>query len=154
MRAKGWKSPGRAFLYSFLGTAIPVGVGGGAALGQNDLSAGAIVAIGGAVVGPSLGHFYAQRNGRAIRGIVVRGAAAGIMAATLSSSDDSGDAGLAVLFAGATAMGILFFVTDLTGAAHSARVHNVELEERVGVCVSPLVRRIGGAAGIGLRVAY
>src|SRR5882672_10381867 len=57
-------SPGRAFLYSFFGTAIPVGVGGATALGNNELSAGSLVAIGGAVVGPSLGHFYAQRYGR------------------------------------------------------------------------------------------
>ena len=154
MGAEGWKSPSRAFLYSFLGTAIPVGVGGATALGNNELSAGALVAIGGAVLGPSLGHFYAQRKGRAIRGIVARGAAAGIMAATLSSSDEGGNEGLAALFVGASLVGVTFFVADIAGAAHSARAHNQKLAGRARICVSPLVRPIAGAPGIGLRVAY
>jgi hypothetical protein len=152
--AAGWKSPGRAFLYSFLGTAIPVGVGGATALGQNELSAGALVAIGGAVIGPSLGHFYAQRNGRAIRGIVVRGAAAGIMAATISSSDDEDNAGLAGLFVGAALVGVTFLVVDIAGAARSARVHNQKLAGGAGVCVFPMARAVAGAPGIGVRVVY
>jgi len=153
--AEGWKSPSRAFLYSFLGTAIPVGAGGGAALGQNELSPGALVAIGGAVIGPSLGHFYAQRNGRAIRGIVVRGAAAGVIAAAVNTSTDSGDdEGMAALFLAASVVGVTFLIADIAGASRSARVHNQELAGRTGVCVSPMACPVAGAPGIGLHVVY
>ena len=151
----GMKSPGRAFLYSFFGTAVPVGIGGGTALGKNELSAGALVAIGGGVVGPSLGHFYAQRYGRAIRGIVVRGAAAGIAAgvAVSSSSSSEPDESGAVLFVGSALLGIVFLVADIAGAPQSARVHNEKVAgARVGV--APFAGPIAGAPGVGLRLAF
>jgi hypothetical protein len=157
MGGEGLKSPSRAFLYSFLGTAMPVGIGGASALGNNELSAGALVAIGGAVIGPSLGHFYAQRRGRAIRGILIRGAAAGIMAATFPSSNDGdkvGNEGLSAPFIGASIVGVWFFVADIAGAAHSARAHNQKLAARPPIRVSSLVRPIAGAPGIAVRVAY
>ena len=152
----GMKSPGRAFLYSFFGTAIPVGIGGGTALGKNELSAGALVAIGGGVVGPSLGHFYAQRYGRAIRGIVVRGAAAGIAAgvavSSSSSSSEPNESG-AVLFVGSALLGIVFLVADIAGAPHSARVHN-EKVAGARVSAAPFAGPIAGAPGVGLRLAF
>jgi len=84
----------------------------------------------------------------------VRGAAAGIMAATVSSSDEGPDKGLAALFVGASLVGVTFFVADIAGAAHSARVHNQKLPGRARMCVSPLVSPVSGAPGIGLRVTY
>ena len=141
-------SPGRAFLYSFFGTAIPVGVGGATALGNNELSAGSLVAIGGAVVGPSLGHFYAQRYGRAIRGIVIRGVATAIVAGTLTT--DTRSDGLAALSAGALLVGITSFVVDIAGAPHSARVHNETVAGRVRLGVAPLA----GPPGVAVRVTF
>ena len=149
---KGWKSPGRAFLYSFLGTAIPVVAGGAPALGNNELSAGALVALGGGVLGPSLGHFYAQRNGRAIRGIVIRGATAVIVAVTLSSETEN--EGLAALSVGALLVGMTFFVVDIAGAPHSARVHNQTVAGRASLSVGPLAGPISGASGVGVRVTF
>jgi hypothetical protein len=148
----GWKSPGRAFLYSSLGTVIPVGVGGAAALGQNELTVGSYVAIVGAVVGPSLGHFYAQRNSRAIRGIVIRGVATAIVAATVTS--DNADNGSASLFVGALLVGTTCLVVDIAGAPYSARAHNQTVGERVGLSVAPLAGSISGAPGVGVRLAY
>ena len=141
-------SPGRAFLYSFFGTAIPVGVGGATALGNNELSAGSLVAIGGAVVGPSLGHFYAQRYGRAIRGIVIRGVATAIVAGTVTT--DTRSDGLAALSAGALLVGITSFVVDIAGAPHSARVHNETVAGRVRLGVAPLA----GPPGVAVRVTF
>ena len=149
MATEGRKSPGRAFLYSFLGTAIPVGVGGGAALGNNELSAGALVAIGGAIVGPSLGHFYAQRHGRAIGGIVARGVAAGMITGAVYSSNLSV---ASALFYGGSALGIVFFVTDIAGAPHSAHVHNETVAGRVRIGVASMVSPITGAPGVGVRL--
>ena len=149
MATEGRRSPGRAFLYSFLGTAIPVGVGGGAALGNNELSAGALVAIGGAIVGPSLGHFYAQRHGRAIGGIVARGVAAGMITGAVYSSNLSV---ASALFYGGSALGIVFFVTDIAGAPHSAHVHNETVAGRVRIGVASMVSPITGAPGVGVRL--
>jgi hypothetical protein len=150
MATEGRRSPGRAFLYSFFGTAIPVGVGGGTALGNNELSAGALVAIGGAVVGPSLGHFYAQRPGRAIRGIVARGVAAGMITGAVYSSSESA---FTSLFVGGSLLGIGFFVADIAGAPHSADVHNEEVA-RARVSAALFAGPIGGAPGVGLRLAF
>lgn len=147
----GMKSPRRAFLYSFLGTAIPVGVGGGMALGQNELSAGAIVAIGGAVVGPSLGHFYAERDGRAIRGIVIRGTAAGILA---SADYESSETGNIVLVVGGSVLGIVFLVADIAGASHSAKVHNDAVAGRVRLGVAPLGRAGARASGVTICLTF
>ena len=141
-------SPGRAFLYSFFGTVTPVGVGGATALGNNELSAGSLVAIGGAVVGPSLGHFYAQRYGRAIRGIVIRGVATAIVAGTVTT--DTRSDGLAALSAGALLVGITSFVVDIAGAPHSARVHNETVAGRVRLGVAPLA----GPPGVAVRVTF
>jgi hypothetical protein len=59
------KSPGTAFALSFFSTAVPVAVGAGMGNGG-----GAGVFLGGVVVGPSVGHFYA---GQVTRGLVTAG---------------------------------------------------------------------------------
>lgn len=56
------KSPGTAFALSFFSTALPVAAGAGAGGGG-----GAGVFLAGAIVGPSVGHFYA---GQPVRGFV------------------------------------------------------------------------------------
>lgn len=160
--SEGQRSPGRAFAYSLLGTALPVGIGGGTALGKNELSGGAVVAIGGAVLGPSLGHFYAQRHGRAIRGIVVRGIAAGMVAIALDSSqsrDDDGTSnqcgtGCAALFVGGALLGSVFLVADVGEASRSARIHNGTVAGGVRLGVSSLAGPIVGAPGVGVRITF
>jgi len=151
----GVKPPGRAFLYSFFGTAIPVGIGTATALGNNELSAGALVALGGGVVGPALGHFYAHRSGRAIRGILIRGAAAGIggVALTSASRSDDSEAGEAWVFLGCAVVGAASLISDITGAPGSARMHN---EEPVGarIGVAPFAGSVAGAPGAGVRLAF
>ena len=156
------RSPNRAFAYSLLGTALPVGVGGGTALGKNELSGGAVVAIGGAVIGPSLGHFYAQRHGRAIRGIVVRGLAAGMVAIALDSSQSRDDdrissqcgTGCAALFVGGALLGSVFLVADVGEASRSARIHNETAAGGVRLGVSSLAGPIAGAPGVGVRITF
>jgi hypothetical protein len=59
------KSPGTAFALSFFSTGVPIAVGAGMGNGG-----GAGVFLGGVVVGPSVGHFYA---GQVTRGLVTAG---------------------------------------------------------------------------------
>jgi len=155
LTAAGAKPPGRALLYSFLGTAVPVGIGTATALGNNTLSAGALVALGGGVVGPSLGHFYAHRSGRAIRGILIRGAAAGIGGVALTSASRSDDSkpGEAWVFLACAVVGAGSLIADITGAPGSARRHN---EDVVGarISVTPFAGSVVGAPGAGVRLAF
>ena len=73
-------SPRTAFWLSFLGSAVPMGAGLLIAESSEDTTSGVITFAIGSTLGPSLGHFYAGRPGRAWLGIGVRLAA---MAATL-----------------------------------------------------------------------
>src|SRR6266850_185089 len=58
----GSRSASRAVLYSFLGTAVPIGAGtvvaSGTEIDVEDAAPTSLI-LGGFVVGPSLGHFYA-----------------------------------------------------------------------------------------------
>ena len=67
------KSPSTAFQWSFFSTVVPMGAGG-LALASSDNEAGAVVFLGGLVVGPSIGHFYAGQAGRGIGTLLLRGA--------------------------------------------------------------------------------
>jgi len=63
------KSPTTAFVLSFASTAGPMFAG--AATGSN---AGGEVFLGGLIIGPSVGHFYAGQAGRGLATIALRGA--------------------------------------------------------------------------------
>jgi hypothetical protein len=71
------KSPSTAFQLSFFSTVVPMGAGA-LALASSDNEAGALVFLGGLVVGPSVGHFYAGQVGRGIGTTLLRGAGTAI----------------------------------------------------------------------------
>ena len=64
------KSPTTAFELSLMSTVLPAGVG---AL-TLDSEAGGVAFLGGLVIGPSVGHFYAGQVGRGVGTILLRGA--------------------------------------------------------------------------------
>jgi len=66
------KSPSTAFQLSFFSTVVPVGAG--LALAGADNEAGGLAFLGGLVVGPSIGHFYAGQVGRGMGTTLLRGA--------------------------------------------------------------------------------
>src|SRR5262245_3082701 len=148
----GYKSPDHALLWSFLGTAVPVG---GAFIGdqQGWGSATAILGLGGAVVGPSLGHFYAQRPGRAWLGIGVRTLALGGLALSaqnlLSEETSGGDAMLVLSFVAGTGMAVY----DIATAPKSAKAHNAQLQA-VRITVSPVLLGQEKAPGVRVDVAF
>jgi hypothetical protein len=73
------KSPGAAFVLSFISTAGPMAAGAG--VGS---AAGAGVFLAGVVVGPSVGHFYAGRVGRGLATAGVRAAGVGWFVASIA----------------------------------------------------------------------
>ena len=66
------KSPSAAFQLSLFSTVVPVGAG--LALASADNEAGGLAFLGGLVVGPSVGHFYAGQAGRGFGTMLLRGA--------------------------------------------------------------------------------
>ena len=69
------KSPSTAFQLSLFSTLVPMGAGALAlASSSGESEAGAFVFLGGLVVGPSVGHFYAGQAGRGIGTTLLRGA--------------------------------------------------------------------------------
>src|SRR4051812_27483874 len=90
----GSKSASGAVLFSLLGTAVPITAGSiVASSNEINLDDGfpSSLVIGGFVLGPSVGHFYAGKRGRALVGIGLRTLAVLGMAVAMGPSflDDS-----------------------------------------------------------------
>ena len=151
-RAPGLKSGTTALLLSIVGTVVPAAASAmacGECSGPED-GGEALVFLGALVVGPSLGHFYADRPGRALAGIGIRTLAlagvAGAVAATWNTDNAGGEAlGFVSLALGGAAV-----AWDIIRAPHSARVHNEKLQQgQAGLRFIPL----HGTSGLGLRVS-
>ncbi len=149
------KSGSSALLYSLLGTALPVGVGLAAATGNegpNASPAPGLLVFSGAIFGPSLGHFYAGRPGRALGGIGLRvlggaGMVAGFAMSWDRASDSAG--GGDVLFGAGAALWIGSAVWDIASAPHSARVQNEKARKQRA---SLGVAAVGASRAPGLRL--
>jgi hypothetical protein len=128
----GMKSPGMATTLSLLGTIVPIGTSFAFGEGQEGLAS--VLFLGGLLVGPSLGYFYAGEMGSAFKGIGLRtavlGATVGLAAAVCSGgcdivfgSDDGADAAVAILLGGLVATGILAG-RDVARVDNSVRARN------------------------------
>jgi hypothetical protein len=147
----GTKSGKTALLLSLLGTAVPAA----ATLpliwessGTSVAHTSAILCTGAYLLGPSLGHFYAGRPGRAFAGIGIRVlAGAGVAIAGLGSGSEGGvTSGQAALGVAGAIVGAASVIYDIASAPHSARVHNDELrQERVtiGILFTEDLRGVG-----------
>lgn len=122
--APGTKSESTALSLSAFGTGLPLGaapfVGGGASVG---------IVLGGAVFGPSLGHFYAGRPGRALLGIGIRSAAVVALAVAIGNAWENEGSGATALGIGSLIVGTASMITDIAEAPRSARIHNGKLAE-------------------------
>jgi len=144
------KSGSTAFLISALSTFVPAGLGVVQASGT-DGGAGGVLVFLGTLVGPSAGHFYAGKPGRALRGIGIRAAAVGGMGAAFAMAwnrSDSNAEGLA--YASLAIYGVSALV-DIATAPGSARAHNQKIA-RSHLNVAPVA--IGPARTPGLRVDW
>lgn len=151
----GYRSPGTAVLLSTLGTVVPVAVGLAVTgqedrYGRKDDTTPALLIWSGYLIGPSLGHFYAGRPGRAFAGVGIRAlatvAVGAAIAATWNEESSAADAlGVAGLVTGAYCT-----IYDIAQAGHSAKVTNEKLAARVSV--EPTV--ISNAPGVGVSVTF
>ncbi len=155
--ARGLKSEGVAFRASLLGTVGPIAVGLAlAAPGPtNDAAIPSILFItGGVALGPSLGHFYAGRPGRATATAVLR---TGVMAASLiiafsacplegCTDEEEATAAISTVTGAAVAAGLAIY--DIVTAKASVRRHN----QRISLIpwVPPRGRGVGVIASLRL----
>ncbi|HYR53042.1 MAG TPA: hypothetical protein VET83_10575 [Candidatus Dormibacteraeota bacterium] len=146
----GSRSASKAFLFSFLGTAVPIGVGSAIAssgeINLDDAGPTSLV-LGGFVVGPSLGHFYAGKSGRALAGIGIRTAAILGMAVSVGESWDHQSTGADVLGGVSLGVGCASVIFDIATAGNSAKKHN-RLAGGNRICLAPAL--IGSAPGLRL----
>jgi len=151
----GFKSGTTALMWSLLGTIVPVGAGvlgaSMAAEGSSDPTPG-LLFLGGMLVGPALGHFYAGRPGRALAGIGVRTVSlAGLLGGFAASwnNNSGGDA----LFLAGLVLSATAVAWDIAKAPHSAEVHNRTIQPgRVTIAFSPLHNAAG--VRIGARLSF
>ena len=140
-RVPGMKSGTTAFLWSFLGTFVPATAGGLSLYrgGASDSNVPGIVLAGGVILGPSLGHFYAARPGRALAGIGIRTlASVGIAAALMEIAAEGNETNFATLGAFGVIVGGASLAWDIIKAPHSARVHNEQARRtRMGIGITP-----------------
>ena len=152
------KSGSSALIRSFLGTVGPVGIGLAMSAGDEEdgaTLASALLMSGGVLVGPSLGHFYAERPGRALVGIGIRvlggaGMIGGFAIAWESDwwNESDSTAGEALFLAGA-AVTAASAIVDIATAPQSARRHNEKIG-RARVSLAPAA--VGHARAPGLRL--
>jgi hypothetical protein len=146
------KSETTALLWSFLGTALPAAASAPfvwTPTGNSEEAA--IVLVGALVIGPSLGHFYAERSGPAFAGIGIRVlAGAAIVAAAGYDYDNTSSSQYETLAIAGAIVGGASIMWDILRAPHSASVYNEKARPGgVSIRITPSV----GAAGPGLRAA-
>lgn len=148
VETKTRKSPTRAQLYSLGGTLVPVVLGAGMDKERDNIRIPLWTF--GVLVGPSLGHFYAENTTQALTGIGLRlgGSALGVLgfgAALTASLEGSGGGGGAalLLLGGLTVLGSGGY--DIFPAGGAARDYNEThgLKAHVGPAVGPQGEQVG-----------
>jgi len=149
----GIKSGKTALLTSLLGTAVPIAASAPFIWEKSGTSlakASAVVGTGAILLGPSLGHFYAERPGRAFAGIGIRalGSAAvvvGSLGGITEAGSTSGQEALAVIGCIVVGASVIY---DIVEAPHSARIHNDRVRRGLtAIGISPSV----DSRGVGFR---
>ncbi len=156
VETKPGKSPTRAQLYSLGGTLVPVVFGAAMDKERDDVRVPLWIA--GTLVGPSVGHFYAENISQALTGMGLRlgGGALGVLggAAVLDAAlggDSSGEGGAALFLAG----GLTILISggyDIFTADDAARDYNEAhgLKAHAGPAVGPQ----GEQLGLSLKVQF
>lgn len=144
----GLKSETTALGLSILGTVVPFGFTLLTASEETTSIVPGLISLGGLLVGPSLGHFYAGRPGRALVGIGIRTAALVGLAAGFGASWNGNSGGDELMLASA-AVGVGVMVWDILGVRGSVRRHNAKLNPaRPAVVLTPAIdRRSVGVSG-------
>jgi hypothetical protein len=147
---KTMKSPEAARGWSLGSTLIPMASGAIAGRAGSNGGAGVLI-VGGSLLGPSAGHFYAGQPARALAGVALRTALLGVFVAATcwdecSKQQNDAQEKLAVVFSAAILGSAVY---DIVTAPRSARRYN----EKHGLTVSVLPRHIDGSPGLTLRTS-
>lgn len=132
------KSGGKALALSLFGTLLPVAMGALSASGDGS-DAGAVLAVTGVVLGPSLGHFYAERPVYATGMAVLRGGA--VVAALSGTSCETNCDNRAALSVLTGLVALVSVYVDIATAPGAVRARN----RRLGL--TPAAWR-GGRVGV------
>ncbi len=137
-RPSGMKSPARATRMSLLGTAVPVGLLFLAVIDEDSDSGYGILSLVGSVIGPGMGHAYAENPGRFWRGAGWRTVGwSGLAAAVAISRDDPDSPSAIVLSIAGSTLLLASTVYDIVSASDSAELHNAQFDSP-GVSLVPL----------------
>lgn len=137
------KSELTAVLSSSLGTVAPACAALIVSASGNDDAVPGVFILTSYVIGPSIGHFYAGRAGRAFMGIAIRGVTlVGLMVAALGAEDNGNNLG--ALGIGCLVVGGGSVLFDIVDAPHSARVHNMKVRRPLAI----IPTAVGGAPGV------
>ena len=166
-RQQSRKSPLGAVLWSLGSTLVPTAAGLLMLQGERpvaDWGGGAVLASG-LIVGPAVGHFYAENDGQAWRGIAVRGgagigfglttvlAAASLDGNYLGADDEgsemAGVAAIVTLLASGLVLGVRTLY-DITEADDAARAYN----NKAGLAVRPRVNPVQRRAGLAMQWTF
>ena len=147
-----FKSPQTALWMSMLGTVVPLAMTIPTVFressGPDDGQMEALLFLGGLVVGPSLGHFYAGRPGRAFSGMGLRIVGLGGLAGAFAMSWDSDSSGAEPLALISLGLMATTLVWDIAAAPKSARIHNDKIKKaQLSVGMVP----VDGKPALGLR---
>ncbi len=167
-RAPGPKSPTLALALSAAGTIVPAAIGY-LTLTTGDSKDGELVLFAaGLYAGPSIGHFYANRPGPAVRGLIIRGLVVGASALALTqtglclesceSAEIIDELIVLAIGSGLTAASAIF---DIVTAPRSARQYNesraagraAEIGPR-SLWIAPRLTRVGRAWGLGVALTF
>jgi hypothetical protein len=155
-RIPGTKSETAALLWSLLGTVVPAGaallMAPSEANASNEGAVPSLVFLGSALIGPSLGHFYSGRSGRALTGIGIRTAALAAMIAGVAAAWNGNGGGDELMVAG-LAVGGTVLAYDIIRAPHSARVHNNTIQA-ARIAVGLTHSSNGPRLGLGMTVSF
>lgn len=144
------KSPGKAYLLSFVGTVAPIGIALSSERRHCDgLGIGGILFLAGTIVGPGLGHSYAGTESRLWQGIGIRsaawvamliGVAASFNANWNSARNSNKGSAIGVVFTfGGIALLFGSSIYDIATADDSARLYNEKngFAEKASISLAP-----------------
>jgi hypothetical protein len=152
------RSPGLALSLSLLGTAA--GYATLIAAGETESDGLTLLGLGGIVIGPSLGHFYAGEVGRGITHSLIRVGAGGVIMAGAvvmfsdcwgSDEECDGSAGPALMIGGLVLGGASTLYSIIDSPAAASR-HNQARRRRFALTPTPLQgpdRSIGYGVALG-----
>jgi hypothetical protein len=146
----GLKSGSTALTLSLLASAVPGAVGLSAQSEGADNAGSGLLLLGALIVGPSVGHFYADRPGRAFAGIGIRAAAAAGLGAAVAMSWNKTSEPAKLLAGASIAVGGGSILWDILSAPRSVRLHNEKSRPRLSVTPTG----IGKAGGVQMTVRF